>query len=77
MIPYNRYIIDDRIDSLLAEAAHSRLIGKRGPSLRQRMVAGAARLRRSVGTGTSTGQPGVPTLRDYPYPTLRDYRNPG
>lgn len=67
MIPYTQYIVDSRIESLVAEAARSRQIGKREPSLRQRIVSGATSLRRSAGTGTSTGEPTLPTLRDYPY----------
>jgi hypothetical protein len=64
---YAILVVNDHFESLVADAARRRLVGKRGPSLSDRLSSATAGLRRLVANGDGTSVAGVPTLRDYPY----------
>jgi hypothetical protein len=63
---YAILVVNDHFESLVADAARRRLVGKRGPSLSDRVASAAAGLRRFF-AGTNESGSSLPALRDYPY----------
>jgi hypothetical protein len=64
---YAILVVNDHFESLVADAARRRLVGKRGPSLNDRLMSAAAGLRRLLANESDASIAGVPALRDYPY----------
>ena len=65
MNTYPILVVNDRYESLIADAASHQLVGKRGTSLSDRLASAAYGLRRFVASDSSNAS--LPALRDYPY----------
>ena len=66
MNTYAILVVDDHFQSLIEDAARYRMVGKRGPSVNDRVASAAAGLRRLFATTNTPSSP-LPALRDYPY----------
>jgi hypothetical protein len=68
MHAYAILVVNQHLESLLAEAAHERLIGQLPrPSLRDRVASALGSLRSAIAEPTHAGPSVLPTLSDYPY----------
>jgi hypothetical protein len=64
---YTSIVVNDRIDTLIREAAERRLVAPTRPSLVSRVAASIAGAWTSASAQVDASRPVLPRLDDYPY----------